>query len=120
CSNDEPDYGSEGGPRDWRYPADRSAVYIDGVEQTQVSEVWVRSSLVSNEDNNPRYYSELIITGLEKKNKTISVYVDSDLDTFSGHTRFGGHVYDVTGEFTGNPFEHYTNMGIIIRLKTIR
>ena len=38
------------------------------------------------------------------------------MERFEGITVLEGTEYDVTGEFTGDPFEHYTKMGIVVYL----
>ena len=120
CSNqDEPSPGNEGSPRDWTYGKEQVQFYIDNVEQTSVSEITVRSlQLEGSGDNDvfPWYDATLKVKGLLPKNKVFNIQVLADVERFEGSTVYDGIEYNVTGEYTGNPFEHYKDMGIIIYL----
>ncbi|MBD5307499.1 MAG: hypothetical protein HDS14_07740 [Bacteroides sp.] len=120
CSNqDEPSPVNEGSPRDWSYGKEQVQFYIDNVEQTSVSEITVRSlQLEGSGDNDvfPWYDATLKVKGLLPKNKVFNIQVLADVERFEGSTVYDGVEYNVTGEYTGNPFEHYKDMGIIIYL----
>lgn len=121
CSHEEDEFptGTSGSLRDWRYSADQVRFYIDGVQQTSVSEIEVRSSRREDSTNEfPMYNTTLKITGLPKKGKVFYITVVSSLETFEGKTLYQGVEYNVTGEFTGDPFEHYSKQGIIVNLTT--
>ena len=120
CSNqDEPSPGNEGSPRDWTYGKEQVQFYIDNVEQTSVSEITVRSSQLEGSGDNdvfPWYDATLKVKGLLPKGKVFNIQVMADVERFEGSTVYDGVEYNVTGEYTGNPFEHYKDMGIIIYL----
>ena len=125
CSSDEPSNPDEihyGSPRDWTYSGQQVHFYINDVEQTSVSEITVSSiQYPSNILNQvfPFYDSTLKVKGLEGKNKVTSIQVKADTDRFEGTTTLDGVNYSVTGEFTGNPFEHHDTFGIIVRLDKV-
>lgn len=120
CSNtDEPTVSGYGSPRDWTYGNDQIHFYINGVEQTSVSEITVSSTQHTNVLNNdvfPWYDTTLKVKGLLSKNKIFNIQVDADIERFEGTTVYDGVEYNVTGEYTGDPFEHYSKMGIIVYL----
>lgn len=120
CSNhDEPSPSNEGSPRDWTYLNDQIKFYIDDVEQTSVSEITVRSLQLKTEGENPPfpwYSTTLKVKGLLPKNKIFEIEILADVERFEGTTSVNGIEYDVTGEYTGSPFEHYKDMGIIVNL----
>ena len=45
--------------------------------------------------------------------------VFSDIDSFEGTAEVQGKTYTVKGEFTGDPFEHYTKQGLIVYFTSI-
>lgn len=111
---------NEGSPRDWTYIGDNVKVYVEGKICESVTEITVKSlQLTDGEeaDTNPRYETTLIIKGLEKKNKSKEIKVESTIDTFQGKTVYNGSNYVVSGEYVGNPFTtHYSQLGIIVNL----
>lgn len=120
CSKDEEvtldRYGSN---RDWPYDSSQIEFYIDGVEQPQVTEITVLSKQLHPEGDNPPfpwYETTLKVKGLLRKNKIFNIVVLSDVERFEGTTTLNGIEYDVTGVYTGNPFHHHTEMGIIVNL----
>lgn len=121
CSNnDEPSPSNEGSPRDWAFGKDQVEFYINGVEQTSVTEITVRSlQLEGCGDNDafPWYDVTLKVKGLLPKNKVFNIQVGADIDRFEGTTIYNGIEYNVTGIYTGNPFEHYKDMGIKVYLE---
>ncbi len=117
---DEPVVGTSGSPRDWTYEKSQIEFYIDGVEQTSVSEITVSSlQLAPGTAINvfPLYLTTLKVKGLLPKNKIFTIKVDADVMRFEGTTVYNEETYTVTGEFTGSPFEHYKNMGIKVYLQ---
>ncbi len=117
---DEPSPFNEGSPRDWAFEKNQVEFYINGVEHTSVSEITVRSLQLEDcgkIDAFPWYDVTLKVKGLLKKNKIFSIQVLADIDRFEGTTVYNGVEYDVTGEYTGNPFEHYKDMGIKVYLQ---
>lgn len=117
--NDEPSNGNTGSPRDWTYGKQQIQFYINDVEQTSVSEITVSSLQLEgsgDKDVFPWYDATLKVKGLPKKNKVINIHVVADIDRFEGTTIYEGKEYNVTGVYTGNPFDHYTKMGIIVYL----
>ena len=120
CSNqDEPSPDNEGSPRDWTYGKEQVQFYIDNLEQTSVSEITVRSLQLEGSGDNkvfPWYDATLKVKGLLPKNKVFNIQVMADVERFEGSTVYDGVEYNVTGEYTGNPFEHYKDMGIIVYL----
>ena len=120
CSNqDEPSPGNEGSPRDWTYGKEQVQFYIDNVEQTSISEITVRSLQLKGPGDNdefPWYDATLKVKGLLPKGKVFNIQVMADVERFEGSTVYDGVEYNVTGEYTGNPFEHYKDMGIIVYL----
>lgn len=121
CSNqDEPSPANEGSPRDWPFGKDQVEFFINGVEQTSVTEITVRSlQLAGCGDNDvfPWYDVTLKVKGLLPKNKVFNIQVGADIDRFEGTTTYNGTEYNVMGIYTGNPFEHYKNMGIKVYLE---
>ncbi len=116
---DEPSPDNEGSPRDWTYLNDQIKFYIDNVEQVSISEITVRSLQLkaSNDDFSfPWYSTTLKVKGLLPKDKILEIEVLADVERFEGTTSINGIDYDVTGEYTGSPFEHYKDMGIIVNL----
>ena len=122
CDKDEPSEGSDtyASPRDWTYGKGQIQFYIDGVDQTSVSEITLKTNDLgprfSKPDVFPWYYQTLYVKGLTGKNKIFTIDIRSDVERFEGATVYDGTEYDVTGEFTGDPFEHYSKMGVIVRL----
>lgn len=117
---DEPSPTNEGSPRDWTYEKDQIEFYIDGVKQTSVSEITVKSLQLKECGNNaafPWYDATLRVKGLLSKNKTFTIQVKADIDRFEGSTIYNETEYNVYGVYTGNPFEHYKDMGIIVNLE---
>ncbi len=121
CNNaDEPSPFNEGSPRDWPYGKDQVELYINNVKQLSVKEVTVRSLQLQNPGEElvfPWYDVTLKVKGLLPKNKIFNISVKADIDRFEGSTVYDGIEYDVTGIYTGNPFEHYKDMGIVIYLQ---
>lgn len=120
CSNqDEPSPDNEGSPRDWIYGKDQVQFYIDDVEQISVSEITVRSLQLDGSGDNevfPWYDATLKVKGLLPKDQIYNIQVLADVERFEGSTVYNGVEYNVSGEYTGNPFEHYKDMGIIVYL----
>lgn len=117
--NDEPSNGKTGSPRDWTYGKEQVKLYINNVEQTSVSEITVRSVQLDNWGDTsvfPWYDVTLKVKGLLPKNKVFNIKVGADVERFEGTTIYEGREYNVTGVYTGDPFEHYTKMGIIVYL----
>lgn len=107
-----------GSPRDWTFTDDQVEVYIDGQKVTTVSEITVSSiQLDKNTDTFPYYSTTLKIKGLVSKKKVTNIEVLADVERFEGTTELNGLTYNVHGVFTGSPFDHYTNMGIIVYLE---
>ncbi len=117
CShNEEPPYVT-GSPRDWTYEKEQIKFFINNVEQS-VSKITVRSiGLNAPVDQFPWYVQTLSIVGLLKGNKVFKIQVEADVDRFEGTTIYNNKEYNVTGIYTGSPFEHYKDMGIIIYLE---
>ena len=122
CDKDEPTHpeSSYVSPRDWTYGKNQIEFYINGIEQSSVSEITVKTydfeSGYLTPDVFPWYYQTLYVKGLTGKNKIFTIDIRSDVERFEGETVYDGTEYDVTGEFTGDPFEHYSKMGVIVRL----
>lgn len=117
---DEPIDGPAGSPRDWTYEKSQIEFYIDGVEQTSVSEITVSSLQLAPGtaiDVFPIYLTTLKVKGLLPKNKVFTIKVDADVMRFEGTTVYNETTYNVTGEYTGDPFEHYKSMGIKVYLE---
>ncbi len=121
CSNqDEPSSANEGSSRDWTYGKDQVEFYINGVEQTSVYEITVRSLRLKDcgrIDAFPWYYVTLKVKGLLPKDKVFNIQVGADIDRFEGSTIYNGIEFNVTGIYTGSPFEHYKDMGIKVYLE---
>lgn len=121
CSNqDEPSSANEGSPRDWTYGKDQVEFYINGVEQTSVYEITVKSLQLKDcggIDAFPWYYVTLKVKGLLPKDKLFNIQVGADIDIFEGSTIYNGIEFNVTGIYTGSPFEHYKDMGIKVYLE---
>ncbi len=119
--SDEPSDGlHEGSPRDWTYGKNQVEFYINGLEQTSVYEVTVVSKQLDPtgvSSSFPLYDVTLKVKGLLSGNKVFKINVDADVDRFEGTTVYNGKEYDVTGNYTGTPFGHHDDMGIIIRLE---
>lgn len=115
------DYRTEGSNRDWTYSKDQVSIYIDGVKQTSVSELTVVSYHTSNEwmkEHEPYLFeTKFKIKGLLKKNKTTVIEVIANLDSFIGTTVINNIKYNITGEYTGDCFDHYSKFGVIIYLE---
>ncbi len=119
CSSDEPSTGLQGSPRVWASTGEQVEFYINGVRKTSVSEITVSSLQLGalEPDEFPWYDMTLKVKGLlSKKNKVFEIKVQADVERFEGSTVYDGVDYDVTGVFTGDPFEHYSKMGIIVSL----
>ncbi len=105
CScNDEPSPINEDRPRDWTYGKFQVEFYINGVEQTSVSEITVRSLQLEGCGNNdvfPWYNVTLKIKGL-LANKVFVIQVGADIDRFQGSTIYNGIEYNVTGDTQEN------------------
>ncbi|MBD5356034.1 MAG: hypothetical protein HDR88_03375 [Bacteroides sp.] len=118
--NDEPSSLKNGSPRDWSYTNSQVKFYINNVEQTSVSEITVSSTQLTDFGDAsifPWYDTTLRVKGLfSNKKKIFNINVKADVERFEGITVLEGTEYDVTGEFTGDPFEHYTKMGIVVYL----
>ncbi len=121
CSNnDEPSPINEGSPRDWSFGKDQVEFYVNGVEQSSVTEITVRSLQLEGCGDNaafPWYDVTLKVKGLLPKNKVFNIQVDADIDRFEGTTIYNGIEYNVTGIYIGSPFEHYKDMGIKVYLE---
>lgn len=123
--NDEPNNDPSGSPRDWTYYADKgkAAVYINGVEQTSVSEISVSSKPLQGEyiDGvyHPLYDMTLKVVGLPKKGKTAIIKVVSGLEEFEGETEIQDIKYKVTGRFDGDPLDHWTKNSITVYLSQL-
>lgn len=116
---DVPSPDNEGSPRDWTYLNNQIKFYIDEVEQTSISEIKVRSLQLkaSNNDSSfPWYATTLKVKGLLSKNKIFEIEVLADVERFEGTTTLEGVEYNVTGVYTGSPFDHYKDMGIVVNL----
>ncbi len=118
----EPSPTNEGSPRDWVYGKDQVKFYINDIEQTLVTGITVRSLQLPNFGNSnfPWYDTTLKVKGLLPKGKLFNIEVKADVERFEGSTVYQGIEYDVTGVYTGSPFEHYKDMGIIVYLKESR
>lgn len=121
CSNqDEPSLTNEGSLRDWAYGQDQVEFYINGVEQTSVYDITVRSLQLKGcggIETFPWYDVTLKVKGLLPKKKVFNIQLLADVDRFEGSTIYNGIEYNVTGIYTGNPFEHYKDMGIKVYLE---
>lgn len=120
CSNeDEPTTDRYGSNRDWTYSGEQVKFYIDGMEQSQVEEITVVSKQLDIEGENPAfpwYATTLKVKGLLSKNKIFEIEVLADVERFEGTTTLNGVEYNVTGIYTGSPFDYYKDMGIIVNL----
>lgn len=120
CSSlDEPATDRYGSNRDWPYSGEQVKFYIDGTEQPQVKEVTVVSRQLDTEGENPPfpwYATTLKVSGLLPKNKIFEIEVLADVERFEGTTNLEGVEYNVTGIYTGSPFDYYKDMGIVINL----
>jgi hypothetical protein len=106
-----------GSRRDLNYTGSNVHVYVDGVENTQVSELRMRSQVQDAMVENPRFTTYLNIKGLVKKNKVSVIEVESTNDSFEGTTTYKGAEYVVTGEFVGDSwFDDFSKLGIIVYL----
>ena len=115
-------FSGAGSLRDWRYGEGQFEVYFNGVLDANITEIVVSSTPVPA--NSPQkdewdFLTNLNIKGLVSKNKYIVVTVFSDIDSFEGTAEINGKTYSVNGEFTGDPFEHFTKQGIIVYFTSI-
>ncbi|MBD5263349.1 MAG: hypothetical protein HDS39_04680 [Bacteroides sp.] len=117
-NNDEPSYKREGSPRDWTYGKDQVKFFINNIEQSSVSQITVSSiQLEPTIDSFPLYEQTLEVKGLLANHKTLNIKVEADIDRFEGTTVYNNIEYNVTGNYTGSPFEHYKYQGIIVYLE---
>ena len=110
-------FSGAGSIRDWKYYEGQFEVYIDGMLDKNITEIAVSSTPLpwgSPQKDEWEYITNLNIKGLETKDKYSVVTVFSNIDYFEGITELGGKGYIVKGEFTGDPFEHYTKQGLIV------
>ena len=115
-------FSGAGSIRDWRYTDGQFEVYLNGVLDKNITEIVVSSTpLPANSPQKDEwdYITHLNIKGLVSKNKYTVVTVFSDIDSFEGAAEIDGKSYTVTGDFTGNPFHHYTKQGIIVYFTSI-
>lgn len=115
-------FSGAGSIRDWRYNEGQFEVYLNGVLDKNITEIVVSSTpLPANSPQKDEwdYITNLNIKGLVFKNKYTVVTVFSDIDSFEGAAEINGKSYTVTGDYTGNPFDHYTKQGIIVYFTSI-